>query len=426
MCDNERWFQSVADRLDFDDTPDPAHQARLQEHILDEWSARSARPGAARSMFRTGMTTAGALLQHHRARLAVAAGIALAVFVALSLMTGSPDGAATVWALEQSIQALGEVKSVRIEGVDQSGSPFRCWVQPKPGGQDLGRLRFEGESAVVVVDDDMTHLFLPAANEFRILEGHTLQGVRNWYLALKLRPWVGDALLQRLQRLAGDWQESYGQDEQTGRECVFVTCNYRPQGMSFQFVFDLETKLVVRFKQWCSLDCDGPPDLVAHTVIYNEDMGDDLFVLEPPEGARVIDAVAKTERQALLEEAERIYQAGRFAEAIAGYTKIYERYPDWNYAETALMMIGLCHSQLDHQRQALEFLEKAVREYGDLRGWSESTYFYLGSQYARAGRTDEALEAFRRCIELCRGVRDPDAFPWKHAREAIARLESER
>lgn len=317
MCDNERWFQGVADRLDFDDTPDPTHQARLQEQILTEWSERAARPAADHSIIRTGVTRAGVLLQRHRARLAVAAGIVVAVFVALSLMTGSPDGAATVWALEQSIQALGDVRTVRIEGVDQSGSPFRCWVKPKPGGQDLGRLRLESESAVVVVDDDMTYVHLPAVNEFRILEGHTLQGVRTWYLALKLRPWVGDALLERLQRLAGDWQETYGQDEQAGHECVFVTCNYRPQGMSFQFVFDLETKLVVRFNQWRNLDCDGPPDLVTHTVVYNEDIADGLFVLEPPEGARVIDAVAETERQALLKEAERIYQEGRFAEAIA-------------------------------------------------------------------------------------------------------------
>ena len=67
-------------------------------------------------------------------------------------------------------------------------------------------------------------------------------------------------------------------------------------------------------------------------------------------------------------------------------------------------------------------LEKATREYPDLKGWSEATLFYLGSQYAQSGRREEALAAFHKCVELCRGVRAPDGFPWKNAREAIERL----
>jgi tetratricopeptide (TPR) repeat protein len=90
------------------------------------------------------------------------------------------------------------------------------------------------------------------------------------------------------------------------------------------------------------------------------------------------------------------------------------------------MMIGLCYGRMRENDKALQALETAVSKHPDRNGWSESTWFYLGSAYEGAGRTAEALQAYRQSVTLCRGAptRKPDSFPWRDASERITLLES--
>jgi hypothetical protein len=42
----------------------------------------------------------------------------------------------------------------------------------------------------------------------------------------------------------------------------------------------------------------------------------------------------------------------------------------------------------------------------------------------KTGQKSKALEAFRNCLTIGEGVRDPNAFPLKNARGYIEKLES--
>jgi tetratricopeptide (TPR) repeat protein len=86
------------------------------------------------------------------------------------------------------------------------------------------------------------------------------------------------------------------------------------------------------------------------------------------------------------------------------------------------MMIGLSHGRLGQHDKEIEAFQRAVREFPDLKGWIDATYFYLGCAYLDQGQKNKALEAFENCLKAGEGVRDPEKFPIKDAKEAIARL----
>jgi prepilin-type processing-associated H-X9-DG protein len=135
----------------------------------------------------------------------------------------------------------------------------------------------------------------------------------------------------------------------------------------------------------------------------------------------------------MLEKAESLYLDNRrsepairdkkLTEAIGICRKIHETYPESREAVQALIMIGISYDWMEKPQKALEAFEYAVVQYGDRAG--ADTYYYLGSARLRAGEEDGAVKAFQKCIELCRGVRDPNAFPYKDARENLNNLRQE-
>jgi tetratricopeptide (TPR) repeat protein len=397
------------------------HRTRLEEQILRARADRLAKQaGLAWRTPLLRLSSARRLLR----RVPIAAAVALAVGLVATLLhgRGALDGAVPAWALQQSIAALQDVRTVHLSGTQPNGASFECWIKPKGGGDELDCLRFESRDVVAVVLGDTVQAYFPRSGAVEILDGTFENAVRAWHLALQLRPWIGDTLLTELQALATDWQESYGRDEQ-GRNCAFVQCGFPPLGISFWFAFDLDTKRVVRARQWENLTHEGRPAFEVDRVIYDQDIPDERFVFQPPAGARVFDGRTQAEQQALLDEAESLYQQHKYHEAIEVYLQIHERYPNWNYASHALMMVGICYEWLGDHDQQLKYLEQAAREYPDLRGWSEATYFYLGAAYCQRGDRERGLQAFKKCVEFCRGVRDPEGFPWKIAREAILKIE---
>ena len=115
----------------------------------------------------------------------------------------------------------------------------------------------------------------------------------------------------------------------------------------------------------------------------------------------------------------------KYAEAIELYWQVYNAYPTLSIGEEALMMIGICHDWLKQPEKAIEVFQKAIREFPDLKGWIEATWFYLGTEYRQIGQKDKALEAFENCLAVGAGVRDPERFPLKNAREAIAKIKGQ-
>jgi hypothetical protein len=377
------------------------------------------------------------IMKTRRTRLATAATIAVAVVLSMAVIDWLAPPA---WAIGQTVKALKGVRSIVIRGVgydEGTASPFTFSIRPSQDGGEGFDMRSECEDQLVVVRGKKAWVHLPDKNVVMIYDDVTtsygmMRDLQWWYDVAALNPWITGKILGAAKHVAEDWEEVYGPDERTGRDCVFVKCAYGEQS-SFWFVCDLETKLIVEAKywNWSSPDPEGPPACHATSFVYNEDLDDSLFEFQMPEGVRVIDK-AKTrkveqEARVLSDRAERLFMEGKYAQSIETYQQVYERFPKLTNgvpASTALCMMGSAYRQLGQPEKAVEVLQKQLTEYGYLEG-CESTYYNLGRAYRDMGETEEALKALEDCLAVGAGRHGPDEFPLKHAREQIRQIKGQ-
>ena len=103
------------------------------------------------------------------------------------------------------------------------------------------------------------------------------------------RPWINGEFFRKMKNVWTDWQEEYGKDESTGRDCVFVTARNLEDNQSYKFQFDLVTKLPVRGKVWQNSDFKGKPNIEVNGIVYNPILPEGVFDFEVPKAATVID-----------------------------------------------------------------------------------------------------------------------------------------
>jgi len=374
------------------------------------------------------------IMKNRRTRLATAAMIAAAAVLSVGVMDWLVPPA---WAIGHTIKALNGVRSIVIRGVgydDGNVSPFTLWIRPTRSGGEGFDMRFKCADQLIVVRGRKAWVYLADQNLVMIYDDVTtsygmMRDLQWWYDFAHLNPWVTGKVLAAARHVAEDWEEVYGVDERTGRDSVFVTCAYGSESR-FWFVCDLETKLIVEAKywNWSSPGPEDPPACHATSFTYNEDLDDTLFDFQIPEGVKIIDKAkereTEQEAQALSDQAERLHMEGKYADAIAVYQQVHDRFPqltDGVPASTALAMMGHGYLRLGEPQKAVEVLQKQLSEYGYLEG-HESTYYKLGCAYRDLGRKDEALKAFEECLALGAGRHNPDEYPLQQAREQIRQL----
>ena len=374
------------------------------------------------------------IMKNRRARLTTAAVIAAAVVLSSVVMDWLAPPA---WAIGQTVKALKGVRSIVIRGVgydDGAASPFTLSIRPSRDGGEGFDMRVECEDQLIVVRGKKAWVHLPDKNVVMIFDDVTtsygmMRDLQWWYDVAAFNPWITGKVLAVAKHVAEDWEEVYGPDESTGRDCVFVKCAHGAQSR-FWFVCDLETKLIVEAKywNWSSPDPEGPPACHATSFAYNEALDDALFEFQMPEGVKIIDK-AKTrkleqEAQVLSDRAERLFMEGKFAQSIETYQQVYDRFPDLTNgvpASTALCMMGSAYRRLGQPEKAVEVLQKQLTEYGHLEG-RESQYYSLGCAYRGLGDDEKALEAFEECLAIGAGRRGPDDHLLEHAREHIRQI----
>jgi len=140
----------------------------------------------------------------------------------------------------------------------------------------------------------------------------------------------------------------------------------------------------------------------------------------------ITDTPPGAEAQTLLNKAEGLYGEKKFDGAIKTYEEVYTKYPNWNQSANALMMVGICYDNLGQKEKAIEYLEKASKEYPNLKNFSDTIFFYLGLAYYRVGQKEKAAEALKKSVELGEGIRTPESFPYKNAKEWLAKMQSEK
>ena len=352
----------------------------------------------------------------------------LGVAVAAALILGVVflgHGTNKAWSVEQTIAAMKKIESLHITGKNVCRGKvvdFECWIRLQGTGSDALRLRYQcgcDRKGTDVVRGNSVYDYSPVEKVVTIMDGSKIKDLQYWYEAAQISPWLTGKLLETLKLIGRGWEQTTQTDPNTGKEQIVVTCNHPPSNISALLVVDPETKLIRKAQLWRNPQRQGTPAYDAQVIVYNPEIPDDLFEFQIPPGVTVVD-------QTLFDRAEQLFHKDKnYAEALKVYWQVYNAYPTRSIGEEALMMIGCCHDWLGQPEKAIEVFQKSIREFPHLKGWIVTTWFYLGSEYYQIGQKDKALEAFENCLATGAGIRDPDKFPLKNAREYIAKIKGQ-
>ncbi len=355
--------------------------------------------------------------------------VAAVLLIALTIIA-LDKGTNVAWSMEQTVEAIEQVKTLYIEGTvvwpfgaEPGVVPFRYWVQAPTENSPL-KMRGEIKKHVMIAKGDTVYECWSDTKTAQAQYGPAITDLKYWYKAAEVGPWVIRQMPELIQQYATDWQQSIERDPNTGKERILATCTYPPSNMSFLLIVDPATKLVESAKLWNNLQHEGEPYINAKSFVYNQKYPDGLFEL--PADTTVVNERDSKESRALFDLGEALFhKEKKYAEAMEIYWQVYFMYPKLNVAEEALMMIGLCHGRLEQHDKAIEVYQKATREYPHLKGWIDATWFYLGLEYMKTGQNDKAIDAFENCLKAGEGVRDPNTFPLANAREFIVSLKGQ-
>ncbi len=220
-------------------------------------------------------------------KLATAAVIIIGLGMAVHLI----DKATTpAWAIEQTIDLLRKFNGMHFTGtmLNEEGKEvsFEAWARANEEQTASNHLRLEiGSGEVDVVSGDRRYEYDPATQTVKITEGYG-QAIGIWF---------GTDFFESLKEIVLDWNQTYGKDPGTDRDRVYVTCSHpaAPDPRSFWFEFDVESKLPVSFKQWENMTREVTPSFYAKSIKYLDDLPDEMFHFEIPEGARTVPALAE-------------------------------------------------------------------------------------------------------------------------------------
>ncbi len=233
-------------------------------------------------------------MRHPITKYAIAAAIVLAAVVGFTVFRRTGNVA---WAIEQSIQALGQYRAVLVEGSDtqrtwqEDGSleprPTRSWAVANAEQTMVEKYRHEVNGvAVLVTNGRQTWRYDPQTNMVHV----------------ENRPYIASEccfgpLLEQLKKgrdtgIFTDWRETTGRDPATGKQRIFLACAWQDRRWngprSIRLEFDRESKLPVRFQQWENAVWEGPVTLTVEKITFYESLADELFEFHIPPGATVV------------------------------------------------------------------------------------------------------------------------------------------
>jgi outer membrane lipoprotein-sorting protein len=288
MTEQQREFEKFIRQVEFDDKPDYGHRDRLERKLLATLAQSSRHRILPLGVWRTIMKT-------KIAKFATAATIILAVALSITILNHS---ASSAWAIDQSIEAVSQYRALVIEGWDserawrEDGSleqrPFKSWAVANEDQTMIEKYRHEVNGVpTIVTDGQKTWRYDVETNTVRIEDEP--------YIASEC--WLGSRFLEQIKSFVGsvitNWEVTYAKDRTTGKQRAFLKITWLEERYngprSLWIEFDTESKLPVRFKQWENANWQGQAALVGERLMYCENLPDDLFEFDVPEGATVIE-----------------------------------------------------------------------------------------------------------------------------------------
>ncbi|MBN2132240.1 MAG: hypothetical protein JW741_22255 [Sedimentisphaerales bacterium] len=190
------------------------------------------------------------------------------------------------WAIEQTIAAIEGFEALYGSGIlsldGTETEQARSWARPNHEGTGSGDLRMETASGYLVVVNEaqnVTHTYDPVRNVVRIQSGR----------GLYCDPWIDGDYFRDMKGWCEHWEQEYATDELTDRRCVIVRARNLHDGQSYEYYFDVRTKLPVRGKVWHNNDFAGQPYFDIRKIVYNPVLPEGIFDCPIPPGAVVLD-----------------------------------------------------------------------------------------------------------------------------------------
>ena len=355
-------------------------------------------------------------------KLAAAAVIIIAVVLSITILEKSVTPA---YAIEQTTAALANIKTIIVSGRSNHLVPlgnFNILLKRDTDNWDSFLARVESNEVILVVDGNMWYEYILGCGEIyaKDVEDFSGFGSRVWNEIIKNAPWISPispTMLKATKLVSTDWQETYGKygnEEQTERDCVFVTGSYKPLSVSFWIIFDLESKLMVRAKYWLNPDRKGTPAVDIEKISYDEEIADEIFDPEKFAKAKVIDKEEREKRYALFRQANQLAAKKQYRKAIGIFLQFYNDYPQSVQAPVALQYVGESYGILGQHEKAIEFFEKVLQEYSAPKKTIADVYRLLGSSYMLIEKNTKALKAFEMGLEF---ITQWDSEGWRYYRE---------
>jgi len=237
------------------------------------------------------------IMKSNITKLATAAAIILIAVLGITLLNKSTT---PVWAIEQSIEAMDQYNAVLIEGLEsertwrENGSlelrPYKSWAVANKDQTMIEKYRTEVEGFLILTTN--------GKKTWRYdLQTNTVRVENCPYIASEC--WFGSRFFEQIKGLLGEvevkpnWELTFGKDPATGKQRAFLKIAWlakRYNGpRSIYIEFDVESKLPVSLKQWENANWEGPVTLIVEKITYLENLPNDLFEFEIPEGAKVIE-----------------------------------------------------------------------------------------------------------------------------------------
>jgi hypothetical protein len=287
MNDDERKFENLVRGIKFDDTPDHNHRDRLEKDILSALAKQT------RQQEYPLIETWRKIMKSKITKLAVAAAIILIAIFSIILLDRSTTPA---WAIQEAVEALDRIDALYVSGtvpksafkesseviLEDKKIPFEIWVKANKERTQSGNARFKlyNGKLIGVIYDNTTYSYDASSKTVLIEAGQMLT----------ISPWISSELaLQKSKGPKEDFLVMYGKDASTGRDHAFATFVDSTKSKSFWVEFDIETKLPVRAKGWFNTNHEGVPGVDCQRFVYFEELPDEFFKFEIPEGAKVID-----------------------------------------------------------------------------------------------------------------------------------------
>ena len=209
------------------------------------------------------------------------------------------DTGGVAWAIEQSIETLSKYTAIIVEGSAserawaKDGSAelesVKMWAVADTDQTMIEKYRFERSGVpILATDGKKTWKYEPQAHRITISSSP--------YRASEC--WLGSRFLEQLKDFRDKgiltrWEQSTQGDTDTGEPRIVLTIAWQTARYngprSMRLAFDPKTKMLLTFSQWENADWEGPASIVMDKITYRETLPEDLFKLEIPPGATVVE-----------------------------------------------------------------------------------------------------------------------------------------